>query len=626
MLSPNSEEESSDEELLQLRLTALKSKLKSQEVRELIDGESLNEPEPEPAESNQQSNEEDQLRIMALKSAVLKKKEFFKQRKKMRKMENERPYSPSEDLTPIIIDDDDAMVLSPLGSPFNEIKDDEQEIDMDISNSPMNEEKESSDMDTSPSPSGNVNIEPAKVDENEEETALRSLLLTSIHKKKDVEKSQSPPESTANSSNESVSIAQNLKLAVQRLKEKKKLKISAAKSGTKTIAMILEENKSKKTKNEEHTVITIEEEKQAVPPEEFESCNSHDGKNASPVQESILPSENNENYSPKISEPASSSKSTSRNYLFRTITNDLAKLDHDTPDLNKSIDLTSSPNSSPIEPDSLFSTITDTKNIPLLSETAKTKRSRLITPLEFVTRPVSRLVIEVRADSETDDEIKRSKNISIKKTTRKIIRAPEAISKSKGTSVQPEFEKNLDSFLKNIRLQQENVGNEKKTTSKIVLKPQTTTTLTKALSSVKHLPLSSQIEYEQLLQKMKVLEDAKLKRLKARQLKRTKSNTGCAESAEKPTTVPQPVSKASSPKKPIEAKLDAAKKKSSEKITDSLSKIPQLDQAAQQRLIEKTEINFKNHRCVHDAWCLDLVKIVRFRQFRLFFFPFSVTT
>lgn len=632
MLSPNSEDESSDEELLQLRLTALKSKLKSQEGKEHLSVEN----ESEPAVANQ-PNEEENLRILALKSAVLKKKEFFKERKQKRKMESERPYSPSDDLTPLIIDDD-AMVLSPLGSPFNEIKDDEQEIDMDISNSPMNEEKGTSDMDTSPSP-GNVNNEPTEADDHDEETALRSLLLTSIYKKKDVDKTRSPtPEIVTDSGTESASIAQNLKMAVQRLKEKKKVKAPVAKSGTKTIAMILEENKhKKKIKLEQELLIKTEPVEHGEPaaPELAETLINPHAEHSSPlngiteVSESV---ETVEKDGPSLEEPPASvnTKPLTENFLFRTITNDLVKVNTATPETK-----TSQRTSPLIEPDSSFSTITDTKNIPLLSASNKAKRSRLITPLEFVTSPVPRLVIEVRVDSDTDDETNRNRKIPIKKTARKIIRAPEAKPKPKTPTAQPEFEKNLESFLKNIRMQQEKAGSEKtsniKTPSKAIqplktpLVP-TTTTLTKPLSSVKHLPLSSQVEYEQLLQKMKVLEEAKLKRLKARQLKRTKSNSGSTEPADKGPTAPVPATKTPAPKKPVELKPDAIKKKSTDKIKESLSQISQLDEAAQQRLIEKTEINFKKHRCVEDAWCLDLVKILCLSQFRLFLLVFLAPT
>lgn len=619
MLGPDSDDESSDEELLKLRLTALKSKLKSQEVRELNNEE--NHYQSESAVTNQ-SNEEDHLRILALKSAVLKKKEFFKERKQMKKMENERPYSPSDDLTPMIFDDD-AMILSPLGSPFNEIENNEQEIDMDISNSPMTEEKETSDMDIAPSP-GNVNIEADEGDDNDEETALRSLLLTSIHKKKDIDNTRgSTPENNLKSCKESASIAQNLKLALQRLKEKKKVTTPVVKSGTKTIAMILEENKNKKkVKLEQQVVVKTD-------PVELEIRPSEDLVAISEtleVEESDSTQETPENAEMAIPKDK---------FLFRTITNDSATPDAVTPEPIKTIERVS-----PLtEPDSSFSTITDTKNIPLLSTSDKTKRSRLITQHEFKARPivVERLVIEVRADSETDDETIRNKKIPIKKTVRKIIRAPEVVHKPVTPTAQPEFEKNLESFLKNIRMQQEKkkegtdkaINNFKSISRTIKIQapknltvPTFTpaTTLTKPLSSVKHLPLSSQVEYEQLLQKMKVLEDAKLKRLKARQLKRTKSISGPSEPIEKQSTVPNTATKTlSTPKKVIESKAEAVKKKSSDKITESLSKIPQLDKAAQQRLIEKTEINYKNHRCVHDDWCLDLVKI-------LFLFPMSIVS
>lgn len=130
---------SDDEELLKLRLNALKSK---QEVKELIDITDVDSEGPKlspvPAA---EPTEEDQLRIMALRSTLLKKSKFLRLRKKLKMMENDRPYSPSEELTPLIIDND-AMVLSPLGSPFNEVPELTHQEDMDNGNSPLTGERE----------------------------------------------------------------------------------------------------------------------------------------------------------------------------------------------------------------------------------------------------------------------------------------------------------------------------------------------------------------------------------------------------------------------------------------------------------------------------------------------------
>ena len=93
--------------------------------------------------------------------------------------------------------------------------------------------------------------------------------------------------------------------------------------------------------------------------------------------------------------------------------------------------------------------ITDTKYIPRKSNL---KQSKLITSLKDVIRPVPKLIITLNAsESESDVEIKRKS--PSKKTPRRIVKAPG--SKAAGSKAQPEFEKNLDNFLKNIRSKQE---------------------------------------------------------------------------------------------------------------------------------------------------------------------------
>lgn len=511
-----------DTELLTLRLKALKSK---QEVKELIEDEIQQKPQvivPEPTE-------EENLRIIALKSAVLKKKDFFKERKKQKMLENERPYSPSDALPELEMD----MSLSPLGSPFNEIEtpiDNQQEVDMEISN----DEKELSDMDVTPSPQ--------QVEEvDEEEFALRSLLLTSINSKKKEEVEKSPGDT---SGAEQVMLAQSLKMVVQRLKQKKAQEpppvVSVApvkSSGTKTIAMILAEQKKKRPAKEVKDIQVAREKRQKV--------------------EKVAETEENHEHP--------------QSFLIRTIVNNItpqtvAKNQQPEPFVQPA---SPSPVFIDIQPaspqDAPISTITDTKNIPLLPVSDQAKKSRLVTTLPM--NQVSRLIIPVRSDDTDTDEERKSPT---KKTPRRVIKAP---AKSK-PAAQPEFEKNLESFLKNIRKEQ-----EKKSETKVV-KPE--------LSSVKHLPKSAQLEYEQLIQKMKVLEEAKRKTEKAKQLKLAKSNV------ELPIPPPA-VIKAPSPKKPATATATTAKN-TNEKIADSLSKIPQLDEDAQQRFIEKTENNYRNHR------------------------------
>jgi hypothetical protein len=526
-----------DEELMTLRLKALKSK---QEVKELIEGENQQKPQTEPTE-------EENLRILALKSAVLKKKEFFKERKKQKMLENERPYSPSDALPELDMD------MSPLGSPFNEISIDNQEVDMEISN----DEKETSDME--------IVDEQVEIVDDEEEIALRSLLLTSIHKKKEeVEIEKSPEDS---SGTEQVMLAQSLKMVVQRLKQKKAqevppvVSIPVKSSGTKTIAMILAEQKGKKKRSAIDLVgKKISQEKKLKLEETVNKIHS------SPEEVHGDP-ENQRN---------------DRSFLIRTIVNDIPPeiaqvpvVDTQPKSPSPPKDLETQPPSpqhaieiQPASPhDASFSTITDTKNIPLIPLTDPAKKSRLVTSLENVIKPVPRLIIPVRSDeTETDEELKPP----VSKKVRKVIR-PTAKPKP---AAQPEFEKNLESFLKNIRKEQE------KKSETGVPKP--------SLSSVKHLPKSAQLEYGQLIEKMKVLEEAKRKTLRARQLKQIKPNS---EQPQAPT-IKIPI-KVPSPKKQIST---VTTKKTKDIIADSLSKIPHLDEGAQQRFMEKTENNYKNHR------------------------------
>lgn len=548
------EDSEDDEELLDLRLQALKSK---QEVKELIDEEST--------QIQISPSEEEHLRIAALKSAVLKKKEFFKERKKQKMLENERPYSPSDALPELQID----MSLSPLGSPFNEIPNENQEVDMEISN----DEKESSDMDLAPSPQQLREIE------EEEELALRSLVLTSIHKRKE-ELIKSPEKFSEDSSgNEQKMLTKSLKSVVQRLKQKKAQPIAIpARSGTKTIAMILAEQKGKKKRN-----LKAKEDLTELP--KTNDIHAENFLIRTVVNDFVHPQE--------IPVQRCSEIVNSKPVL--AVTNEIQPEDVSNiftrPELPiQSVLLPMHEVQPPNSQDSSFSTITDTKNIPLLntSSTDGAKKSRLVTSLEYVIKPVPRLIIPVRSD-DTDTEEERSS--PTKKTPRRIVKPP---AKSK-PAAQPEFEKNLENFLKNIRKEQ-----EKKNVIQAA-KPE--------LSSVKHLPKSQQveyihywvnilifttnwillkIEYQQLMQKLKVLEEAKEKALKARQLKRTKS---ISEQSKLPLA---PV-KLASPKKQVTLTQTT---KTTNKIEESLSKIPLLDKTAQQRFIEKTEINLKNHRLV----------------------------
>lgn len=543
--SRSSDEASSDEELLELRLNALKSK---QELR----GELIND-EPELLTVPILPTEEDDLRILALKSTLIKKTPLLLERKKKKKLEMARPYSPSDDVTtlPMPIDDDDAMVLSPLGSPFNEVELN-QEIDMDISNSPEpgNEDKESSDMDIAPSPKQIVEQEG---DANDEEIALRSMLLCSITSKKEAAKIRSPTPETPPDSGTENSLALNLKLAVQRIKQKQQ----SSKSGSKTIAMILAEQRNKKAINKDLEVPPLHVAQQIVE-ETITQVNSA----ASQSEDAGIPLD----------------VSIQAEMFLRTITNDLNKpapvrvenglavAASDTQTFNNPL----------IEADTPFSTITDTKNIPLLPRSNKTKRSRLITSL--VKRTVSPLVITVNTGSDTDED---SRRVTIKNTATKLLKSTEAGKSTAKTSNQ------IESFLKQVRLQQEKSGKEKtlndmKPPQKIIIQSKSAISVpvTKSSSSVKHLPIASQIEYEQLVKKMKTLE-AKQKE-KARIVKQK------SDRAKTPLPVITPIHP--SPKKQLAAKLP-------DKIAESCRQISQLNKDVQQSLMAKAEGNYRKHRC-----------------------------
>lgn len=549
---PSSDEE---DELLELRLQALKSK---QEVKELIAEDNT----PISLSSKIEVDEADQLRIIALKSKLMKKKEFFKERKKQKMMESlvesERPYSPSDDLTPIAIEDDAmSMILSPLGSPFNEVVEEiHHQEDMEISN----DEKEASDMDMSkdqdsdtPNELTETTLVAKSVEEDDEEIALRSLLLTSITKKKE-------PEIIVPT--EKVTI-KNLKLAVQRLKQKKEV-IPNQKSGNKTIAMILAE---KRTRNKSEKLTT-----RSPTPEKQDE-----------------PNVTNETNSPEVDVVDTQHKVVIVS-IDVPIKNEIVQ--------QQPIEIMKPP---PSPPDSSISTITDTKNIPLLPTQNKNPRSRLITTL--VPKQVPRVVISVNQDSDTDDESLRNKVVPIKKTARRIIQAP-VISKPK-VQEQVMWEAKLENFLKNIR---QKTGNEiQATTQKAPVQSTTTAPSMISKSSLKHLPLSSQVEYEQLLQKMKILEETKQKRLKTRELKKTKSITEVSEP--KPNSPPKKrkVTEESIPVAPIKPQIN-------NKIAESLKMIPHLDSAAQQRLMVKTENNFKNHRFVESLITLIQQNLILYRS------------
>lgn len=131
-LPVNDEEEdrdSGDELVLKLRLEALQSKQEIKDDLNVI----LKQGSPGPG-SRPIINEEQELRLIALKSAIVKKHEARKRRK-----ENNRPYSPTDILDNLDVPSPPVSVqnmdISPLSSPAVENSD---PVDMDIANDESN--------------------------------------------------------------------------------------------------------------------------------------------------------------------------------------------------------------------------------------------------------------------------------------------------------------------------------------------------------------------------------------------------------------------------------------------------------------------------------------------------------
>lgn len=562
----NNDDADSDEELLSLRLEALTSK---QEVRELIEPPPPSKPESpilaiSPVDSNLTVNEEEQLRIAALRSAVHKKMDHIKERKKLWKLENERPYSPNN-FEPISFDDAMELSYSPLGSPFNQVLD--EEVDMDISNSSpetqvlLEDNHEASDMEFSPLQKPIEELEEEPEDEvNDEELALRSMLLSSIgtKKRKEKEVEKEPIEPEEEESSPPLFIAKNLKMAVERIKQKK---AKAQKSGNKTIKMILEENEQKKIAKKFNELIekSSNSEKQTICEQDL-----------SQDENSVISSDFRDTYD--ISSEHDIQVERPECILIEQIVTAPQEI-YEKPRPSSVLFDTA---------DNSFSTITDTKNIPLLPQEVKKKDGRLVTSLESVIKPVKPLIIALRTDS-SDDEYTRYDRI-------KKIAAKKLAQKPKN-----EFEQNLDSFLKNIRISQEqkkriSAATPAASTSKSVLSKTNVNHASslKTQSAVKHLPMSSQIEYENLVKKMQHLQEAKKERHKLRSLKRTKSSSSASG---KINSVELAVVKDAAKEVEVEEPKQQQNAQKN-RLEENLSKIPLLDDAARHRLIEKTETTF----------------------------------
>lgn len=513
--------------------------------------------------------EEELLRIDALKSALLKKKDHFRKKKQMRKLENERPYSPTDNLSSLL---DDPMELSnsPIQTPFIELPplpscDDINLVDMEISNTsspvgmPLFDEEEivqvSSDMEIATSPAikplDEEGSDREEYDEDiEEERALRSMLLSSVK----------------NRQTEEINLAKNLKLALERLRKNKKpptppppiQMTKTGKSGTKTIKMLLEEKKNKrqvdaaKSEDELPRPITID------------------------ISENLL-----------IEQILASEQNALANHAF-------------TEEALATVESTEIENS--------CSAITDTKNIPLLpqkksEETKKKKDSRVITSLESVKRIVMPLIISVNnADSSEDEYIQRKLSNATKKNQRKVVLRAPSSSQSKNANI----EKQVDDFLKQIRLQSEKTAifspsasstavSQSKVKSSIVKINYKSVTP----SAVNHLPKSSQIEYKMLVEKMKKLEEQRATRQKSRQLKRTKSTSSVKGESNNHVNESMNNTRSVKTSKGEEVSVVAEKKKEtaySQKIEDTFSKIPLLDKDARERFTNNAESKYLTHR------------------------------
>lgn len=465
MIIDDTKSTSEDDEELELRLELLKSKLDENDLKDL----EVVTKKPEPF-VKRQPTEEEELRILALKSAMLKSHE---RRKNRQKLENERPYSPSEDiipLHPLTIDIDSFMEISPIVSPVEDKNnvDVTDPVDMEISNSPIHYNEFVDDViDVIPMediiypPEPIMNIETVEELENDEESALRTLLLSSISTKKLKEDEKQPdspepsnipsPMNMSSSDEETLpGITKNLKLALERLKLKHKLNALRKK----TIAeMMQEQSDIKESARSKLSAIVKKatEQKIAKLPVVNLVCDPIiAASNASVVKKSVITTTDN---------PATKSSLVSRvNNVVPApvVESKRVVLISEVP---KNLHLfEASPMISP--------SITDTKYIPRKSNFKK--QSKLITSLKDVIRPVPKLIIALNA-SESDSDVEFKRKSPSKKTPRRIVKAPG--SKAKSPNAPPEFEKTLDSFLKNIRSKQESPK-----TSAIAAKPALSTT------------------------------------------------------------------------------------------------------------------------------------------------------
>lgn len=175
----------------------------------------------------------------------------------------------------------------------------------------------------------------------------------------------------------------------------------------------------------------------------------------------------------------------------------------------------------------------------LTTQPSSSDSSRLVT--SFKTKRVERMVINLESDSADEMHSPKSSKPDL-------------------------FEKNLDSFLKTIRFRHEASSKKVEKSRVPSAQPQNTAKVV----SLSNLSKASQKEYQDLIRKIKILEEAKQSRLKARELKRTKTVP------EEPKIVAAAASLVEkAPGKPQDAKANA--------IKESLEKITLLDRDSQLR-------------------------------------------
>ncbi|XP_063708117.1 uncharacterized protein LOC134836813 isoform X2 [Culicoides brevitarsis] len=155
--------------------------------------------------------------------------------------------------------------------------------------------------------------------------------------------------------------------------------------------------------------------------------------------------------------------------------------------------------------------------------------SAAILSLEGVIKPVPKVIIRLGESSSSEDSDSSSDCDEEMLMNQSAIASPSHINEINGVASSPAaeekkddenipskvdsaFESKLDEFLKQARAKTENVSPNKASPGKVTVPK----IVQKTPSAVRHLPLSSQIEYKNLLAKMQLLEKQKQSRVKAK--------------------------------------------------------------------------------------------------------------